>query len=112
MTSVVLWRTADVPSVDTVWSPCFSFFGIFIHDHFCAEGCQRRFVVIKRAVELRFGRKARVDMRLPEEVQRCGGLFYEPSPQVQRKVWVAAAQDRDEMVLESPNGFLGRVVSV
>ena len=80
VTSVVLWRTADVPSVDAVWSPCLSFLWVLVYNHFCAEGCQRRFVVIKRAVELRFGRNARVGVRLSEEVQRGGGLSYETAP--------------------------------
>ena len=78
--SVVLWRTADVPTVYSVWGPCLPLFWIFVYNHFCAEGCQRRFVIIKRAVELRFGRKARVDVRLSKEVQRGGGLSYETAP--------------------------------
>ena len=80
MTSVVLWRTADVPSVDAMWSPCLSFLWVLVHNHFCAKGCQRRRVIVKRAVELRFGGKAGVDMGLTQEVKRGGGLSYETAP--------------------------------
>ena len=62
VTSVVLWRTANVPPIDAVWGPCFAFLWVFVHHYFCSgwrEGC---LVVVHGAVELCFCGKARIDV--------------------------------------------------
>ena len=83
MTSVVLWRTVDVPPIDAMRSPRLSFLWVFVNDDLCVGWRQRRSIVVERAVELRFGGEACVYMRLSQEIDRRRGLFYQTAPEVQ-----------------------------
>ena len=69
VTSVVLWRTADVPTIDTMWRPCPALLGVFVYQCSGSWWCERRFVIVEGTVELRFGGEAGVDVGLAQEVQ-------------------------------------------
>ena len=54
--SLMLWSIANVPAVDAVWRPCAPDVRRFIGNDFGTgrgNGCS---VIVKRTVELRFGR--------------------------------------------------------
>ena len=50
VTLVVLWRTADVPTVDTMRCPCSLFVWIIVDDYFGARQGEWSFVVIELPV--------------------------------------------------------------
>ena len=89
--SAVIWRTDNVPSIDTMRCPRSSLLRVLVDDDFGTGRCQRSFVIIERAVELRFGGEARADVRLAQEVECCCCLFDQSPPEVHREGGVTTA---------------------
>ena len=69
-------------------------------------------IEIKRAIELSFHGKSRIDPWQSEKVHGQGGLGYKSIPKVQQKTRVSAADASNHMIFEVLNGALSRVVSV
>ena len=69
-------------------------------------------VEVEGAVELGPGRELGVQAGTTEEVQGDDCLGDEAVPQVEREVFVDAAEARDEVVFERANGAFGGVASV
>ena len=74
----------------------------------CARWCQRCLVEIKGTVELCFGGEFGIDARGTEEIQSGGGLFDESTPQMEREIWIGAAQNGNEVIF--PGGWRWHVL--
>jgi len=70
----------------------------------CARRCQRCLVEIKGTVELCFGGEFWIDARGTEEIQSGGGLFDESTPQMEREIWIGAAQNGNEVIFPGGDG--------
>ena len=66
--AVMLRGTTKVPPVDTMGRPGAANGGGFVDQDFGAGWREGRSVIVEGAVELRFGREARVDARWAEQV--------------------------------------------
>lgn len=73
---------------------------------------QRGAVVVECAMDLGIGGQLGVDAGATKEIQSHFGLGEQEVPQVEWKLFVEAAEDGDEVVLECPNGAFGAVSSV
>ena len=61
VTAIMVGRTAEVPALNTVDSPCAPFVGCFVNEDFGARRSKGGFVIIESSVELSFGGQTGVD---------------------------------------------------
>jgi hypothetical protein len=50
-----------------------------------------------------FGREFWIDAQGTEEIQSGGGLFDESTPQMEREIWICAAQNGNEVIFPGGN---------
>ena len=99
--SVVVRGGSKVPSIYTVGGPGAAVVGCLVYYDLRAWWCEWCAVEIKSTVQLGFCRHSWVETGRAEEVECQCGMWDEAVPEIQRQVWVAAAQAGDEVILLS-----------
>ena len=107
--AIVLGRCTNVPAVNTVTVPGAADGRGFMDKDLIAGWCKGASIDIVGAVELGFGKKARVDTGWPEKIE-CGScLGNEAGPQMDGTIRVNAVQAGKEMTFPSVDRFFGGV---
>ena len=74
-----------------------------MYNAFCAWWGQWGSVEVKGSVELHFWREFWVDARRSLQVEYQVILWHKEVPDMEKKFWVLAVEDYNEMILEGPN---------
>jgi hypothetical protein len=109
VTSVVLHGGADVPVGYAMGCPSAAVAGDLVSDGEGAGGRKGGGIEIELAEDLGVAREFWVDSRGPKQVESDDGLGDEATPQMERKVFVGAAEAGDEVFFERSDGPFGGV---
>ena len=93
-------------------SPRPALLGCFVQDDTSAQGCQGCSIEVERAVEMGFGRQARIEAGGPKKIESSGGLREKMAPQVEGELFVGSTKDGDKMVLERLDGTFSGISAV
>ena len=112
LAAVAVHGGSDAPSVLATEVPRAPSLGLVVRDDLLPEGAEGRGVVVERAIVKLPRGDARVERRLPQQVERDDGLWDQEVPQVARVVRRGAGEYGQEVGLPCTDGSLGGVATV
>ena len=110
--SIVLKRCAEDVALFAVFGKGLSPMGLFMDKCFHADGHKGCSIVIMLAVDVRICRDLGIDVRLPKEKELSFHLWQCLAPEMEGESVRGSAEDPDEVILPSLDGFFSNVATV